>query len=116
MISENERTQNAVRCLRESNLPGFGQLLYESHESLRSDYEVSCEELDYLANQTKEVGGCLGARMVGAGFGGCLIAVVQKSRTQDFSTLVRQQYRKQFGSEPEIMNVKISDGVQVSRM
>jgi len=73
VISENYRVQAGVRALREGNFSAFGQLMIESHQSLKDDYEVSCAELDILVDLALKQEGVLGARMTGAGFGGCTV-------------------------------------------
>lgn len=91
-ITENERVKQAVAALQVGNLAKLGRLLKESHESLSNDYEVTCFELDALAGIANAQPKCLGARMTGAGFGGCAIAIVQKDAVAEFIARVAEQY------------------------
>ncbi|MFQ6616299.1 MAG: galactokinase [Fidelibacterota bacterium] len=116
VISENERTVKAVDHLTNVRVSSFGALLYDSHASLRDDFEVSCEELDTLVSLCSDSGGyCLGARMVGGGFGGCVMALVKRERWTPFTRTVSQGYRSRFGSTPEILRLKASAGVHTIR-
>lgn len=110
-ISENARVLNAVKALKENNLIRLGQLLYESHKSLRDDYEVTGLELDTLVESTIAEQGCIGARMTGAGFGGCAIALVHKDNIKNFINNVQAAYKKVVGYEGSFFACSSSDGV-----
>lgn len=110
-VYENERVLNSVKALKNGDLDQLGSLLCQSHESLRDDYEVTGIELDTLYEIAKNVDGCLGARMTGAGFGGCAIAIVHKDSVENFITEVDQTYTKKIGYEPSCFACKIGDGV-----
>ncbi|HEY0068357.1 MAG TPA: galactokinase [Chloroflexia bacterium] len=102
VVSENERTLEAVALMREGlgegdNLRRFGELLYASHASLRDDYEVSSNELDLLVELASKCPGVVGARMTGAGFGGCTVNIVQTERLDVFEREVVEEYRRQTG-------------------
>lgn len=112
VISENRRTLAAVENLRKNNLEKVGKLMFASHESLRDDYEVSCAELDKLVEIARETTGVFGARMMGGGFGGCTINLVEKEDFEKFENNIRQKYRTSFGIEPSIFKVKASDGAR----
>ena len=95
VITENDRTVRAAQALSDNNLRLFGQLMYESHESLRSDYEVSCRELDVLVQSAQALGedeGVLGARMTGGGFGGCTITLVRTDRVAQVEARLLADY------------------------
>lgn len=109
-VTENELTQLAVNLLRAGDLVGFGKLLNASHQSLKDDYEVSGVELDTLAETAQKVPGVLGARMTGAGFGGCAIALVDRSQVETLETTVRDAYLKKIGYEPSFYVAEIGDG------
>ena len=99
VVSENERTLQAFELMskglsKDDNLPRFGQLLYASHASLRDDYEVSSRELDLLVDLARQVPGVAGARMTGAGFGGCTVNIVDAHSLTAFSSHVVEEYRK----------------------
>lgn len=94
VVSENERVKTAAAFLRCNDLSSFGKLMIESHNSLRDDYEVSCPELDKLVELSLAMPACLGARMTGAGFGGCTVALFAQSSLSEFSEQVLEPYYK----------------------
>jgi len=112
-ITENIRVKDAVVALANKDLDIFGVLIYSSHISLRDDYEVSCAELDFLVEQTKGLSYCLGSRMMGGGFGGCTINLVDKKYVTDFSEHIKIAYSKQFNIETEIHQYVSVDGAGV---
>jgi galactokinase len=112
VISENLRVRRAVEALKADDFPALGNLLYSSHESLRDDYEVSCPELDLLYNIGREFTGCLGARLVGAGFGGSGIALLEKSRTADFRGTMQAEAAAKGFPEPRFYEVSIGGGAE----
>ena len=99
VISENDRTLKAAEALRENRLNDFGRLMNLSHASLRDDYEVSCPELDFLAETAQNAEGVFGARMTGGGFGGCTVNLVEPDRVESFVGMIRSAYLKRFGVE-----------------
>jgi len=102
VVSENERVRAAAECLGSGDYEGFGQLMNASHDSLRDDYEVSCEELDLLVALARARPGVLGARMTGAGFGGCTVNLVCNDDVHDFKAAVGKGYAEATGIQPEI--------------
>ncbi|MBL7060725.1 MAG: galactokinase [Actinobacteria bacterium] len=94
VISENYRVQTGVQALRMGNYSTFGQLMIESHQSLKDDYEVSCKELDLLVDLALEQEGVLGARMTGAGFGGCTVNLLKREYIDAFKKTIKQGYKK----------------------
>ena len=110
-VYENQRVLDAVEALRSGNLNKLGQLLNESHESLKNDYEVTGIELDTLAQSAQKQKGCLGARMTGAGFGGCAIALVHKDNVDSFIENVQKEYTKVVGYEAGFFACDSGDGV-----
>jgi galactokinase len=92
IVTENERTLKAFECLKGGDTKHLGQLLFETHESLSSDYEVSHPNLDFLVQTGKKIPGVLGGRMMGGGFGGCCLFLVEKDQALSFSTSISQQY------------------------
>ena len=110
VVSENQRTLEAVQALEGGDLERFGQLMYASHESLRDDYEVSSKELDTLVELARHRPGVLGARMTGAGFGGCTVNLVQAEAAEDFSRAVRDGYKEKLGLDAEIYVCQASNG------
>ncbi|MCU0788914.1 MAG: galactokinase [Verrucomicrobia bacterium] len=95
VISENLRTTEAARCLRDGCWERLGELMYASHASLRDDYEVSCEELDQVVELARNIGargGVLGCRMTGGGFGGCAVALVKADQAKTISGQISEGY------------------------
>jgi galactokinase len=115
VVSENERTLAAAEALTAADYEGFGRLMNESHESLRKDYEVSCEELDLMVRLARRRAGVLGARMVGAGFGGCTVNLVRAERADHVAQGVREAYRRETGIEPEAYQFVAVAGSAVER-
>ena len=113
VVSENERVRKAVEALRQGDLELFGKLMNESHVSLRDDYEVTGIELDTLTEEAWNVEGCLGARMTGAGFGGCNVALVKDEAVEDFIRAVGGAYKEKIGYEAGFYVAEIGDGVHV---
>ena len=111
-VTENDRVLRAVAALRADKLEELGQLLYTSHNSLRDDYEVTGIELDTLVDVASKQPGCIGARMTGAGFGGCAIALVHKDNTEDFIKNVQAGYSKVVGYEGGFFACSSGDGVR----
>jgi galactokinase len=115
VVTENERTLRAADALRSGDLGRLGRLMNESHVSLRDDFEVSTEALDVIVDLARGQPGCLGARMTGAGFGGCAIAVVEEGCAADFADRVSELYRDALGLEPEAYVCGAADGVSITK-
>jgi galactokinase len=111
IIYENERVLRGVAALRAGDLDAFGQLMDESHASLRDDYEVSCVELDIMAEAAWKVKGVYGSRMTGAGFGGCTVSLVAEGAVEDFRNQVAAGYEEATGIVPQIYVCRAEDGV-----
>ena len=109
-VSENERTVLATRVLKEGDLAHFGRLMNESHLSTELDYEVTGKELDTLVHTAWEQAGVLGARMTGAGFGGCAIALVHKDHIEAFEVNVAKVYTEEISYAPSFYIAEIADG------
>ncbi len=115
VITENNRVLNTVRALEAGNIDVVGKNLYASHASLRDDFEVSCKELDTLVEILSEIDGVSGARLTGAGFGGCLIALVRKDSVKTVERAMRKKYHPKSlpeGENAEIWTINISDGAR----
>ena len=112
VITENERTQRAVTLLKDGDLSGFGQLMVASHESLRDDYEVSGDELDLLVEIALNVPGVLGARMTGAGFGGCTVNIVERDAVPALTDAINERYPRTTGLTPEIYVCSAVNGAE----
>lgn len=109
-VYENQRTLKAVKALEENNLALFGQLMVASHVSLRDDYEVTGIELDTLVNYALKQEGVIGARMTGAGFGGCTVSIVKDECVGNFIENVTKGYEKEIGYAPTFYVAHISNG------
>ncbi|MCL1632990.1 galactokinase [Sporolactobacillus sp. CPB3-1] len=111
-VSENQRTLKAREALTNGDLNTFGRLVNASHVSLKFDYEVTGKELDTLVETAWQQTGVLGARMTGAGFGGCAIAIVQKAQADQFQKKVGQVYEQTIGYAPSFYIAEIADGAK----
>lgn len=111
-VYENARTIEALQKLQQGQLVEFGQLMNESHKSLQYDYEVTGLELDTIVQAAWDQPGVLGARMTGAGFGGCAIAIVENEKVDDFKANVNEVYSKIIGYEPSFYIAAIGDGAR----
>lgn len=112
VISENERLHKSCQALKSNDLEHFGKLLYASHQGLSRQYEVSCDELDFLVENTVNMSYVLGARMMGGGFGGCTLNLVEKSHRTMFMQTMTQTYADRFGKSLKIYDVRIEDGTE----
>ncbi|MBI1802011.1 MAG: galactokinase, partial [Chloroflexi bacterium] len=112
VVGENARVLACVEALRAGRLDEVGALLVQSHESLRDDYEVSCRELDVMVEAALRQEGIIGARMTGAGFGGCTVNLVREERAGRFVDGLREAYRAQTGLTPSIYVCRATDGAQ----
>lgn len=112
-VWENQRTMQAQTALEEGDLEKFGRLVNASHVSLEHDYEVTGIELDTLAHTAWKQEGVLGARMTGAGFGGCGIAIVDKDKVEAFKENVGKVYTEKIGYAPAFYIAEIADGTKV---
>ena len=109
-VYENQRTLQAVAALKENNLKRFGELMNDSHISLRDDYEVTGIELDTLVEAAWEQPGVIGSRMTGAGFGGCTVSIVETDAIDNFVKNVGDIYRRDIGYHADFYIVEIGDG------
>ncbi|TDQ15125.1 galactokinase [Algoriphagus boseongensis] len=112
-ITECDRVHQAARALQAKDLAKFGRLLNLSHKSLSEDYEVSCPELDFLAETAQAMHSVLGSRMMGGGFGGCTINLVKESELDIFKDTLRKGYETSFGKTPDFILVEIGEGARI---
>lgn len=112
VVTENLRVKESVKALRYNDLSTFGRLMNASHASLRDDYEVSGIELDTLVEEAQKTSGCLGARMTGAGFGGCAIAIVHETAIDAFTQKVSDKYNAVTGLQCRMYIAETADGVK----
>jgi galactokinase len=113
VVRENKRVLAAADDLRKGDLTAFGNRLYASHDGLSNDYEVSCTELDFLVARAREFDGVLGARMMGGGFGGCTINIVEKKVVESFISTLRMAYKESFQFEMNSYEVAVQDGTSI---
>lgn len=112
VVTENTRVLKFIDYLRHSRLEEAGELINDTHESLRVDFEVSSQPLDQMVACARQAPGCLGARLTGAGFAGCAMALIQEQAMEAFSGQVRQTYFKASGIQPELYFSTPQDGAR----
>lgn len=112
-VYENQRTIKAVEALKENKIEELGKLMIASHNSLRDDYEVTGKELDTLVDESLKQEGIIGARMTGAGFGGCAVSIVKSDKVENFIKNVGKAYKDKIGYEASFYTVEIGDGPQI---
>lgn len=113
VVEENDRVSLAAKALSESNLAEFGRLMYASHQSLKDLYEVSGKELDTVVEFCATYPAVAGARMTGAGFGGCAIAILKKGSEDDFSKKITAYYEDRIGYAPGVYVSEIGNGASI---
>lgn len=114
VITENERTLQAAAALRAGDAKAAGRLMNESHQSLRDDYEVSSPALDAMVEAARSHPACYGARMTGAGFGGCAVALVQAEMAEDFTRFASAAYTQKTGKVPSVYVCRAAAGAEVT--
>ncbi|CAG5071410.1 Galactokinase [Dyadobacter sp. CECT 9623] len=110
ITEEIQRVLDACDLLVQGNLPAFGAKMYETHDGLQHEYEVSCPELDFLVLKTRENADVVGSRMMGGGFGGCTINLVKKNAVDAFEEEMILAYKKEYDIDLPCYRVKITDG------
>jgi len=110
VVTEDRRTLSAAGAMRQGDAETLGKLMSQSHESLRDDFEVSNDALNTMVECAMEADGCLGARMTGAGFGGCAVALVREDQAADFVPHVSAAYRARTGLKPSVYVCSATDG------
>ncbi len=115
VLTENRRVLNSVEALQNNKFERFGQLMKESHKSLQNDYQVSCQELDLLVELAIAQAGVAGARMTGAGFGGCTVNLVEKDKVPALKEKIVAEYRNETGIIPDIYLTVPAGGVETLR-
>ncbi|MDQ0064832.1 galactokinase [Chryseobacterium lathyri] len=111
LLKEIERVKKAAKALSEGDVEYLGTLLTETHSGLSTEYEVSCEELDFMVKETLKENGVLGARIMGGGFGGCSINLIKNENIKDVIEKISEKYKADFDIEMKVYHVKISDGI-----
>jgi len=113
VITEDERTEQAAEAMQSGDAALLGKLMNESHESLRDDYEVSSEALNTMVDAAREHEACYGARMTGAGFGGCAVALIRADAAEDFVAKTIEAYKSTTEAEPAVYVCTATDGATV---
>jgi galactokinase len=110
VISENERVQRFCAASRAGDAADMGRLLVESHRSLQHQYEVSCEELDFLVDAALAIEGVYGARMTGGGLGGCTVNLMRQGSGEHFAGEISRAYHERFGVIPRVYHCRPAAG------
>ena len=116
VVGENERVLQTVAALARNDLVEVGRLMNASHDSLRDDYEVSSSALDVMVEAMRSAPGCYGARLTGAGFGGCAVALVEPSAQQTIADIIYEKYPKVTNIWPEVYTTRASAGARVEML
>ena len=109
---ENGRVNESAEAMKKGDVYRFGEIMWKSHEGLQNKYEVTGLELDTIVDSARKFEGCIGARMTGAGFGGCAIALVHNSVVDQFKQYVKADYKQTVGIEPSFYETEIGNGVR----
>lgn len=112
IVSEIARTQQASQAIQSKDWDKLGDLMYQSHASLRDDFQVSCPELDLLVDFTSDLSGVVGSRMTGGGFGGCTVSLIELSERPYIEWAITTKYKAATGIEPELFVTSPADGAQ----
>jgi len=115
VVKEIARVQSAVSALRRDDIRSFGALMFAGHASLRDLYEVSTTELDALVDIARDLPGCIGARLTGAGFGGCTINLVEESQADQFIQGLTEKYAAASGRDAQVYLCHASSGASMEK-
>jgi galactokinase len=110
IVSENQRVGLFVNAAARGDLGRMGELFIESHRSMQHDYEITCDEVDFLVDTAMGIAGCYGARMTGGGFGGCTVNLVAPDAVERFEDSIRTRYRERFRLDPAIFRCNPAEG------
>jgi galactokinase len=116
VVEENERVQRACKDLQRDDFRSFGEQMYRSHDGLRDGYQVSSPDLDFLVEAASSINGVLGARMMGAGFGGCTINLVEQKCVDSFVEDMKEKYRQRTGKTNNVYVTHIQSGTRLLPM
>lgn len=116
VIEENNRVLTAAGALEEGALAKFGELMYASHKGLRHKYEVSCKELDFMVDFSRDYQEVIGSRMMGGGFGGCTINLIHKDKVDTYIKEIGSSYKETFGIDLTAFVATPSEGTQIHRL
>lgn len=113
VVEEIQRVIDSCDFLASGNITGLGDKMFETHRGLSKDFEVSCPELDFLVDTARELPQVIGARMMGGGFGGCTLNIVNAGFADEMVALIRLKYKERFGLEPGVYEVEFSNGTEI---
>ncbi|MDO4627993.1 MAG: galactokinase [Planctomycetia bacterium] len=116
VVGEIKRTTDAVEAIQNGDYERMGQLMYESHTSMRDDFEISCKELDILVEEAQKIGiagGVYGSRMTGGGFGGCTVSLIQTSKMDSIMETIRTNYKAATGINPDLFVTRPAQGAHI---
>ncbi len=113
VVQEIARTQKAAKAIEDNDLEKLGALIYASHNGLQHQYKVSCNELDFLVDQAKKTKSVLGARMMGGGFGGCTINLIEKNKANAFAESAAKAYKNKFDKECSVYFIELAEGTHI---
>lgn len=113
VIEENERVIEATKALKEEDLKRLGELMYQSHEGLQHQYEVSCKELDFMVDFSRDKEYIYGSRMMGGGFGGCTINLIENEHINQYVEELSQAYKEKYGIDPDVIRVLPDAGTTI---
>lgn len=115
VLNENERVLKAAEAIKSGDLVSFGNLMYQSHEGLQHNYEVSCPELDFLVDFSRDKDFIYGSRMMGGGFGGCSINIIEEENLQAYIEEVSEAYFNKFNIQLDAISVFPSQGTSINQ-
>lgn len=116
VLTENQRTLDAVAAIEAGDYERLGQLMYESHDSMRYDFEITVEQIDVLVEEAKKIGlagGVYGSRMTGGGFGGCTVSLIQTSKMDSIMETIRKNYKARTGLDPDLFVTRPAQGAHI---
>lgn len=113
VVAENERVIASVEAMKTNDAAALGMLMNASHESLRNDFAVSCDELDLMTTIARNLDGCYGARMTGGGFGGCTVSLVDAAYGEAFQSMLGEAYHRETGIVPELYDGTPAAGAEI---
>ncbi|MBZ9629417.1 galactokinase [Salegentibacter sp. LM13S] len=116
VLEENNRVQESEKALRSGDLKALGKLMYASHRGLQHQYEVSCNELDFLVDFSEDESFIYGSRMMGGGFGGCTINLIETNKIDDYVEKVKKAYQEKFNIIPTAITVVPDEGTQITKV
>jgi len=116
VLRENDRVERAAGAMKSGKLKEFGELMYHSHEGLQHNYEVSCPELDFMVEYSRDKDFIYGSRMMGGGFGGCTINLIETDKIEEYSEEISKAYFKEFKRKMDVISVSAGEGTIIEKI